>query len=103
MQSYPVALMKAKSMGKLIPTQPKTSCKYLENKINNEKERQYDGAGAIEAQKNIYQGLDIEVPDLHGVEKFGGTKTASSKNKFYPEHQNEPLTYEGKKYSSKKL
>jgi len=34
-QSYPVALMKAKSMGKLIPSQPKTICKYLENKINN--------------------------------------------------------------------
>lgn len=56
-QSYPVALMKAKSMGRIVPSQPKTSCKYLENKINNEKERQYDGSGAIEAQKNNYSPL----------------------------------------------
>jgi hypothetical protein len=51
--------MKAKSMGRLVPTQPKTACKYLENKINNEKERQYDGSGAIEAQKNNFERLDI--------------------------------------------
>ena len=66
-QTYPVALMKAKSMGRLVPTQPKTFCKYLENKINNEKERQYDCSGAIEAMKNTYSPLEIEVPDLHRV------------------------------------
>lgn len=76
--------MKAKSMGRLVPTQPKTSCKYLENKLNNEKEKKYDGSGAIEAMKNNYSALEIEVPDLRGVEKFGGTKMSSSKAQFCP-------------------
>ena len=77
--------MKAQSMGRLVPTQPKTSCNYLDNKLNNEKERRYDGYGAIEAIRNSYPALEIETPDLHGVAKFGGSKLSSSKTKFYTE------------------
>ena len=39
--------MKAQSMGKLVPTQPKTACSYLENKMNNQKEKNYNCTGAI--------------------------------------------------------
>ena len=102
-QTYPVALMKAKSMGKLVPTQPKTVCKYLENKMNNEKERQYDCSGAIEAMKNTFSPLEIETPDLHSVEKFGASRLrSSSKTKFYTENSQEPTQDQSSSKQSKK-
>jgi len=45
------------------------------------------------------------VPDLHGVEKFGGTKMPSSKAKFYtePQQPESNAAYEGRRYSNKRL
>ena len=69
-QSYPVALMKAKSQGALLPSHPRTKPDYdstLTNATNVE------CPNKIEPERNAYAGcLSIEVPPLESMHKFGG-------------------------------
>jgi hypothetical protein len=68
-QSYPVALNKAKSMGTLIPTHPRT--KPEESFVREEQNER----GRIEPQLNNFMGsLDIEKPRMEEMQKFGGKR-----------------------------
>jgi hypothetical protein len=63
-QSYPVALMKAKSQGTLIPMAPRTKPDFS-NDLLNSNVAEIDHRSKIEPQANNFIGaLNIEVPKL---------------------------------------
>ncbi len=71
--------------------------------MNNEKEREYNCSGAIDAMKNTYLPLEIEVPDLHRVEKFGASKVGSSpKSNFHTESDQPNIQSQGRKQTNNK-
>ena len=73
-QSYPVALMKAKSQGTLVPKPPRTKPDYSNDLLNSNLD-EIDHKSKIEPQANNFLGaLDIAVPRLSEMEKFGGKR-----------------------------
>lgn len=73
LQSYPVALMKAKSQGALVPTPPRTRPDYSADQLNASAD--VDHRSKVEPQLNTFQGaLAIEVPRLADMQKFGGKR-----------------------------
>lgn len=80
LQSYPVALSKAKSQGTLIPTCPRTKAEFSGN-FNRAEINQ-----KIEPDINNFVGtLDIQAPKLEEMEKFGGKRRSrvTTEQPFY--------------------
>ena len=66
--------MKAKSQGTLIPMPPRTKPDYSADLLNTNV-AEIDHRSKIEPQHNNFLGaLDIEVPRLSEMEKFGGKR-----------------------------